>query len=187
MSTTQAQYSLITRPITEGEYRVAVSALKSPKYQAVAFSVVGMIVAVMVNFVPEEFKLTNLFVPLMFLLGAAVTAINYRRRVRALQKVLATGMISEIVGVPVKRKFSRSWIIGPLVFGNDGTLPKVLREGTVSRVAFIPEAKMVVSVNGTPLQKVTSIATIPPGFGMGLASSPTRVSPEGRKRKGANQ
>jgi hypothetical protein len=96
-------------------------------------------------------------------------------------------MISEIVGVPVKRKFSRSWIIGPLVFGNDGTLPKVLREGTVSRVAFIPEAKMVVSVNGTPLQKVTSIATIPPGFGMGLASSPTRVSPEGRKRKGANQ
>jgi hypothetical protein len=176
VSATQTQYSVTTRPITEDEYRAAIGALRSPRYQAAVFSAVGIVVAVMVNFVPEEFRLTTLFVPLMFLVGAAVPAVNYRTRLRALRKILSSGMVSEIAGVPGKRKFPRSWTMGPLVFGNDGTLSKVLQEGTASRIAFIPEAKMVLSVNGVPLEKVTSIMTIPPGFGVG-PPAPPRAAP----------
>ena len=196
MWTTQAQYSLTTRPITEEEYKVAVGALKSPRSQAAVFSVVGILVAVMVNFVPEEFRLINLFVPMLFLVGAAVPAISYRARLKALRKILSSGRVSEIAGVPRRRKFPRSWTLGPLVFGNDGTLSKVLQEGVVSRIAFIPEARIVLSVNGVPLEKVTSIQTMPSGFG---ASPPTsqpqaafvplpppsapRASSENKKRK----
>jgi hypothetical protein len=169
------QYFLATRQITEDEYRVALGTIKSPRYEAVIASVIGMLVAILVavavNFVSEESKLIQLIVPLIFVIIAGSAALRYRSAVNVLRKNLSSGMVAEITGIPVKCKAPRSWSIGPLSIWDTRTLTKVLQEGVTSRIAFIPEAKIVLSVNGIPLKKAASILNMPQDFGK-VSSAP---------------
>jgi len=166
------RYSLTIRPITDGEYRLALSTIKPSRYEAVIGSVVGILVAVAVNFVKEEYRLIQLGVPLLFAIAAGSAAIRYRTMLKGIKKDISTGRVLEITATPVKNKFPRFWKMGPLTFSNEGGLPKLLQEGTVSTITLLPNARIVLSLNGVPLKKATPIITIPATFVQVHASPP---------------
>lgn len=170
----EAPYSLSVRPITDPERKAALDSLKPLRYNAIGMSVIGIMTAIVVNFGNE---IVLLGVPLLFALMAGSTAANYKKNSNAIGKALAAGTAPEIAGAPVKKRFGGSWMIGPVTFANKAGIAKTLQEGAVSRVAFLPDAKIALSVNGIPLKRTLPIVSVPAGFGQDLAVPATPPQP----------
>lgn len=154
-------YALSPRPISEVERKVAVDSLKPIRYNAIAMSVLAIATAIMVNFAYDAIAM---LVPLMFSVGCIGFASQYRKGVRAITKAMAEGTIPELRAVASKKTYGRGWEIGPVSFARSGELDTMLSSGAVATVAFLPETRAVLSVNGSPLSKrVTMVA--PLGFG----------------------
>lgn len=162
----ETPYSLSVRPITEAERKVALDSLKSPRYNAIGASVIGMITAVVVNFGTD---IVLLGVPLLFALIAGSAAANYKKNSGLVGRALATGTVSEITGVPVRRKFRGLWEIGPVKFLNKEGVAKMFQEGVISKASFMPEANIILSVNGVPLSKAVLIQGSLSGLGQSAA------------------
>ncbi|MGQ9587644.1 MAG: zinc ribbon domain-containing protein [Thermoplasmata archaeon] len=162
----ETHYTLSARPITEAEQKVALDSLKPLRYNAIGASVIGMITAVVVNFGTE---IVLLGVPLLFALIAGSAVANYKKNSGLIGKALATGAVSEIAGVPVRRKFRGLWQIGPVKFPNKEGVAKMFQNGAVSRASFMPDAKIILSVNGMPLKRAVLIQGPLSGLGQGAA------------------
>lgn len=169
----QAQYSLAVRPITDGERKVALDSLKYFKYNAIAFSIVGLMTAVATSFASDVILL---LVPLLFVLMAGDPAVKYKRNSDAIGKALAAGTVPEIAGIPEKKSRS-SWTIGPMTFSDMRGLAKMLPGGAISKMAFLPGVKMVLSVNGVPLKKGAPIIAMPADFAKDLTIPAMPIAP----------
>lgn len=162
-------YSVSVRPITEEEKRVALSFVKPMRYNAIVMSVIGLATAIAVNFAPNPIVLG---VPLLFALMAGDAAVKYKKNSEAIGRALSNGVLPEVSGPAVRSKRRSPWTIGPVAIVGKSDAMAALSEGAVATVAFIPGAKLALSVNHVPLKKAVSITTTPSDFGKDLVAAP---------------
>lgn len=161
-----APFSLAVRPLTDYERKIAVDYLKPFRYRAVGMAIIGMACALAILFAPDTVLLG---VPLLFALIAGESAMEYRRNSVKIGKALALGTLVEITGPLGKKRFGGPWMIGPVSFATTRGVPKPLSAGAVSRMAFLPEAGIALSIDGIPLKKALPITTTPREFAKDLA------------------
>ena len=153
------------RPMTAAE-REAVRAIPKPqRNNAVGMAAVAMIMAVMVNFIEDEFVV---IMPLFFCFAGLGLAIQARKGAGMAGKVLAGGTVTDYRGTP---RWTRT---GGCSFGTfsvlrSGQLKKLLPEGVPATLTIVPGAKQLLAVNGTMLRSPAAL-TGPPGFEATLAT-----------------
>lgn len=163
-------YSVSMRPITDEEQKVALRFVKPMKYNALVMSIIGIATAIAVNFAADPVLLG---VPLLFALMAGDAAVKYKKNSEAIGKALSSGFLPEVSGPAVRSKRRGPWTIGPVaIFGKSDAMA-ALSEGAAVTVAFIPGAKLALSVNHLPLKKALSITTTPSDFGKDLVVATT--------------
>ncbi|MEM0343707.1 MAG: zinc ribbon domain-containing protein [Thermoplasmata archaeon] len=162
-------YSVAVRQITDEEQKVALRFVKPMRYNALVMSVIGLATAVAVNFAADPIVLG---VPLLFALMAGDAAVKYRKNSEAIGKALSSGILPEVSGPAVRSKRRGPWTIGPVAIVGKVDATAALSEGAVATVAFIPSARLALSVNHVPLKKAVSITTNPPDFGRDLVATP---------------
>ena len=158
-------YSLSVRPITDGERKVALDSLKFFRYNALGFAIVGMMTAIATMLFATD--IVMLLVPVLFVLIAGDYANKYKKNSDLIAKGLTPCTVPEIAGVPEK-KGRGSWSLGPMTVFNKGGLAKMLPEGETCKMAFLPDARIVLSVNGTPLKKAVPVVMTPADFAKDL-------------------
>ncbi len=157
-------YSLYVRPISPAESAAALKSLRPARYNAVAMAIVGIATAIMINYANDAIVVV---VPLMFAVGSISFAVRYRKGAAAVQKTISSGNIHEVRGVAVKKSLGRGWALGPVTFPRSGGLNDLMTEGAPAGVAFVPDTKSAISVNGALLRKPLPM-TMPIGFGKDL-------------------
>lgn len=177
-------YALVVRPMNAAERKAAADSLKPARYNAIAMSILGIATAIMINYARDTIVVV---VPLMFAAGSIAYASQYRKGSGTVSKMLTTGTVPEIRGVPTKKSMGRGWDLGPASFQGSGGLGKRLSEGTVTTLAFLPDTKVALSVNGVPLKKPVPMV-IPAGFGKDLTvPAKTSMSSPGQMTAAAQQ
>jgi hypothetical protein len=166
-------YSLYVRPISPAESTAAVRSLRSARYNAVAMAIVGVITAIMINYANDEIVMV---VPFLFVAGAVGNAVQYRKGAEAVKKMLRSGNIHEVRGTPVRKSMGRGWTLGPVTLPKSGSLNDIMTEGSSAGIAFVPDTKNAISVNGTLLKKPLPM-TVPMGFGKELSTSSNTQAP----------
>ncbi len=160
--------------MSDVERKAAVDSLKPLWYNAIAMSFVAIATSIMVNFAYDAIVI---LVPLIFAAACIGLTAQYRRSLRAVKKTLTDGSIPELKAVPAKKSMGRGWTVGPITFARSGELSGMFSEGTQAAVAFLPETKAALSVNGVPLRKPMPMVA-PIGFGVGLASQVPAMQPQ---------
>lgn len=163
-----APYTLITRRISDQESKAARDSLKPVRYNAMGMSILAIATAVTINFANDAIVI---LVPLMFAVASAGLVAQFRRSFKAVKNTLTTGTIAELKAIPAKKSMGRGWTVGPVTFARSGELSEILTDGVPASVAFLPETKFALSVNGVALRKPI-LMVAPKDFGKEPMSQP---------------
>jgi len=150
--------STTVRPITEYERKAAVDSLKPLRNNARGMAGVSILMAVMINFVSDP---VAMLMPLLFGFVALGMAVQARKGVKNVGKVLASGTVTEIRTVPTRASARAGWQFGIYSAGNTRSLNGILADGVPASFTIMPETKHLLAVNGTPLRKPILLISVP--------------------------
>ncbi len=152
--------SATVRPLTEPERQAYWGMLRPLKLNAIGFALVSMLMAVMINFVPDQWLI---IVPIFFGVAALGMAVQARKTANKVVSAIAKGSVTDVRVSQVRKGAGGSWNFGPFSVPRTSMLNSMLSEGAPASVTIVPETRHLLSVNSVALKKpVTLIA--PPGF-----------------------
>jgi len=166
-------FSASTRPMTDSEKKAAVGTLRPLRNNARGMAVFSIVMALMINFVADPIAM---LVPVFFGLASLGMAIQARRGVGRMSKMLAAGTVTDVRIVPKKMSMGRGWELGMFYAAKSRVLNSILVEGVPASLTVLPETKHLLAVNGTPLSLPVQLASVP-GAVMSITPSAVPQTP----------
>ena len=164
--------SAAVRPMTDGERQALLAIPKPLRKNAIGMALFSMVMAIMVNFVDNP---VALLMPLVFCFAGLGLAVQARKSAGTVAQATAKGTVTDVRGTP-------RWVkTGGVDFGafsvpRSNQMKRMLADGVPVTVTILPEAKRLLSVNGTILK--TPLALIAPaGFENTLSSYASAEAP----------
>ena len=160
-------YTVTARPMTDAERELIIRAMKSSWVVGGVFGVIGMFFSILNYLVVDMLIFYGTLIVGFITLIICISTLQSRH---TLTKFLNVGTVTEVSGVPVKN--SKGWVhIGPAVVIDTKAIATQMPEGRTATLAYIPQFKLAVSLNGVPLKNAVSMfapkggATVSAKFG----------------------
>lgn len=159
------------RPMTEPERKAAIDSVKPMRNNARGMAALSILMAVMINFVNDPIAM---LMPLFFGSVAIGLAVQARKSVKNVSKVLTNGTVTEIRTVPRKASARKGWEFGIYGAASSRALDAMLPDGVPASFTIVPETRHLLAVNGMPLRRPL-LLTAPPGY---MNTLPAAAAPQ---------
>jgi hypothetical protein len=167
----------VIRPITETEKQALGKVLRPVKMNAIGLALVSMLMAVMINFVPDQWLVV---VPIFFAFVALGSAIQARKIGGIVVSAMEKGTVADVRVSTVQKRAGGNWDLGAFSVPRNGALGKVLSEGSPASLCIVPDTKHLLSVNGAILSRIPTVNAYPQFATMlsgGVSQAPAQAQP----------
>jgi len=162
------QISATVRSISDVERQAFGSVIRPMKLNAIGIAIVSMVMAIMVNFVTDQWMVV---VPIFFGLAALGMSIQTRKSAGKIAGALARGNVVDVRAAMVSKGPGGSWNFGAFSVPRSNALSTLLVDGTPATFTIVPESKHMLSVNYSLLKRPIQFNAMP-GFESLLGVSP---------------